>query len=62
MATPYAMYHTLTKVARNYCSRYDKISENFGPSRLEENARKHTENKEKLLLYMKLLHLSPLTI
>ncbi len=47
MATPYAMYHKLTKVARNYCSRYDKISENCGPSRLEENARKHTANQRK---------------
>ncbi len=27
-ATPYAKYHKLTKVARNYCSQYDKTSEN----------------------------------
>ncbi len=38
MATPYAKYHKLTKVARNYCSHYDKTSENCGPLRLEENA------------------------
>ncbi len=44
VATPYANYHELTKVARNYCSRYDKISENCGPLRLEENDRKHTAN------------------
>ncbi len=24
MATAYVMYHKLTKVARNYCSHYDK--------------------------------------
>ncbi len=28
MATPYAKYHKLIKVARNYCSHYDKTSEN----------------------------------
>ncbi len=44
MATPYAKYHKLAKVARNYCSHYDKTSENSGPLRLEENARKHTAN------------------
>ncbi len=44
MATPYAKYHKLTKVAWNYCSYYDKTSENCGPLRLEENACKHTAN------------------
>ncbi len=44
IATPYANYHKLTKVARNYCSDYDKTSENCGPLRLGENARKHTAN------------------
>ncbi len=47
MATPYAKYHKLTNVARNYCSHYDKTSENCGPLRLEENARKHTANQRK---------------
>ncbi len=47
MATPYAKYHKLTKVARNYCSHYDKTSENCCPLRLEENARAHTENQRK---------------
>ncbi len=47
MATPYAKYHKLTRVARNYCSHYDKASKNCGPLRLEENARKHTENQRK---------------
>ncbi len=47
LATPYAKYHKLTKVARNYCSHYDKISENCGPLRLEENARKsHGKSKK----------------
>ncbi len=41
MATPYAKYHKLTKVARNNCSHYDKTSEHYGPLRLGENARKH---------------------
>ncbi len=27
MATPYAKYHKLTEVAKNYCSHYDKTSE-----------------------------------
>ncbi len=31
MATSYAKYHKLTKVARNYFSHYDKTSENCGP-------------------------------
>ncbi len=30
METPYAKYHELTKVDSNYCSRYDKTSENCG--------------------------------
>ncbi len=60
MANPYFKYHKLTKVDRNYCSHYDKTSENCGPLRLEENARKHTANK-KILFYIKLLRLSPLT-
>ncbi len=47
MATPYAKYQTLTKVTRNYCSHYDKTSENCGPLRLEENARKQTANQRK---------------
>ncbi len=47
MPTPYAKYHKLTKVAKNYCSHYDKISANCGPLRLEENARKHTVNQGK---------------
>ncbi len=47
MATPYAKYHKWAKVARNYCSHYDKTSENCGPLRLEENARKHTANQRK---------------
>ncbi len=42
MVTPYAKYHKLTKVARNYCSHYGKTSENCGPMRLEEKARKLT--------------------
>ncbi len=44
MATPYAKYHKLTKVARNYCSHHDEASENCGPLRLEENARNHMAN------------------
>ncbi len=47
MATSYAKCHKLTKVARNYCSHYDKTSENCGPLRLEENALKHTANQRK---------------
>ncbi len=47
MATPYARYHKLAKVGRNYCSLYDKTSENCGPLRLEENARKHTATQRK---------------
>ncbi len=47
MAPPYAKYHKLTKAARNYCSHYDKTSENCGPLRLEDNARKHTVNQRK---------------
>ncbi len=47
VSTPFAKYHKLTKVDRNYCSHYDKISENCGPLRLEENARKHTANQRK---------------
>ncbi len=47
MATPYAKYHKLTKVTRNYCSHYDKTSENCGLLRLEDNARKHTANQSK---------------
>ncbi len=50
MATPYAKYHKLTKVSRNYCSHYDKTSENCGPLRLEENARKNTANQRKTTL------------
>ncbi len=46
VATPYAKYHKLTNVATNYCSHY-KTSENFGPLRLEENARKNTANQRK---------------
>ncbi len=57
MATPYAKYHKLTKVANKYCSHYDKTSENCGPLRLEENARKHTTYPKKLLLYVDLLRL-----
>ncbi len=62
MATPYAKYHKLTKIARNHCSHYDKTSENGEPLRLEENARKHTANQRKLLFYIKLLRLSPLIV
>ncbi len=47
MATTYAKYHKLTKVARNYCSHYDKTSENCGPLRLEENACMHMANQRK---------------
>ncbi len=47
MASPYAKYYKLTKFARNNCSQYDKILENCGPLRLEENARKHTVNQGK---------------
>ncbi len=46
-ATPYAKHHKLTKVARNYYYHYDKTSENCGPLRLEENARKHKANQRK---------------
>ncbi len=45
IATSYAKFHKLTKVARNYCSHYDKTSAKFGPFRLEENARKHMVNQ-----------------
>ncbi len=47
MATPYAKYHKLTKAARNYCSNYEKTSENCGPLRLGENARKHKVSQRK---------------
>ncbi len=47
MATPYAKYHKLTKTAKNYCSHYGNATENYEPSRLEENARKHTANQRK---------------
>ncbi len=47
METPYAKYDKLTKVAKKYCSHYDKTSENCGSLRLEENARKHTANQRK---------------
>ncbi len=48
MATPYAKYHKLTKVARNYCSHYEKTSKNCGPLRLKENARTYTANQRKI--------------
>ncbi len=57
MATPYAKYHKLTKIARTYCSHYDKASENFGPLRLEENARKHTANQRKTTLLHEIIML-----
>ncbi len=47
MATPYAKYHQLTKVARKYCSDHDKTLENCWPLRLEENASKHMANQRK---------------
>ncbi len=47
MATPYAKYHKLNKIARNCCSHHDKTWENCGPLRLEENARKQTANQRK---------------
>ncbi len=47
MSNPYAKYHKLSKVGKNYCSHYDKTSENCWPLRLEENARKHTANERK---------------
>ncbi len=47
MATPYAKYHKLIKVAMYFCSQYDKTSENCEPLRLGENARKNTENERK---------------
>ncbi len=47
MVTPYVKYHKLTKGANEYCSHYDKTSANCGPSRLGENARKHTANQRK---------------
>ncbi len=50
MATSYGKYYKLTKVVRNHCSHYDKTSENCGPLRLEENARKHTANKKTTFL------------
>ncbi len=58
----YVKYHELTKGANKYCFHYENISENCGPLRLEDNARKHTENKKKILFYIKLLRLSPLTV
>ncbi len=42
MATPYVKYHKLTKVTNKYCSHYDNTSENCGPLRLEDKARKPT--------------------
>ncbi len=50
MPTLYAKYRKLTKVAWNYCSNYDKTSGNYGPLRLEENARKHTANQRKTII------------
>ncbi len=47
MATPYAPYHSLTKVTRKYYSHYGKTTGNCGPLRSEENARKHTANQRK---------------
>ncbi len=47
MATPYAKYHKLTKVANKYSSHYDNTSENCGLLRLEDNALKHTANQRK---------------
>ncbi len=47
MSTPYAKFHKLTKVARNYCFHYDKASENCGPLRLEEKTRNRTANQRK---------------
>ncbi len=47
MANRYGKYHKLIKVARRYSSYYDQTSENCGPLRLEENARKHTANHRK---------------
>ncbi len=49
MVTHYAKYHKLITVARNYCSRYEKTTENCWPLRLEENARKHTANQRKTI-------------
>ncbi len=51
MATSCVKYHKLTKVARNYCSHYDKTSENCGPLRFEEYARMHTANKRTSFLH-----------
>ncbi len=47
MATPYVKYYKLIKVANKYCSHYDNTSENCGPLRLDDNARKHTANQRK---------------
>ncbi len=47
MTTPYAKHHKLTKVANEYYSPYNNTSENGGPLRLEDNARKHTANQSK---------------
>ncbi len=42
MATPYAYYHTLNKVALTIVPTTTRHRNNCGPLRLEENARKHT--------------------
>ncbi len=62
MATPYVKYHKLAKVANDYCSHYDNTSDNSAPLRLEDNARKHTANQRKPLLYNKLVGLSLLIV
>ncbi len=46
MTTPHVKYYKFTKVANIYCFHYDNTSENCGPLRLEDNARKHTANQK----------------
>ncbi len=62
MATPYALYHKLTKVARNYCSHYDNASENCGPLLWKTMLESTRQIKEKLLFYIRLLRLSQLIL
>ncbi len=51
MVTPYVQFHKLTKGANKYCSHYDSTTENCGPLRLEDNARKRTANKKTAFLH-----------
>ncbi len=47
MPTPYVKYNKLTKIAYKNISHFDNTSENCGPLRWQDDARKHTANERK---------------